>query len=302
MNSKKDIRFLVTDILLLAAAIIPLILCMLLKVLTTPASSGIEISGARIFFTIPMPIQNLPITESQTNSLAVMITITALCLYFTHGIGYKKGLKRYVIAEWIVEQTQSMIKTNMGEYFKGFPPFIAAIMGLSAFSSLMALLGLYAPTSDINIVGGWAILVFILITYYKMKCGPWHYAKSFGDPVPFLAPLNVISEVATPLSMAFRHYGNVLSGSVISVLIATALQGLSNMVLGRLPGFLGEFPLLQIGLPAVLSVYFDVFSGLLQAFIFAMLTMLYVASGFPEEEFMKRKARRLAKREKSVQN
>ena len=133
-----------------------------------------------------------------------------------------------------------------------------------------------------------------------MKCGPWHYAKSFGDPVPFLAPLNIISEFATPLSMAFRHYGNVLSGSVISVLIATALQGLSNIILGKLPGFLGEFPLFQIGLPAVLSIYFDVFSGLLQAFIFAMLTLLYVSGGFPEEEFMKRKARRLAKMQASV--
>ena len=54
----------------------------------------------------------------------------------------------------------------------------------------------------------------------------------------FLAPINFISEFATPISMSFRHYGNVLSGSVISVLIATALAGLSNMVLGNLPGFL----------------------------------------------------------------
>ena len=185
----------------------------------------------------------------------------------------------------------------MGEYFAGFAPFIGAIMGLSAFSSLIALLGLYAPTSDINIVGGWAILVFVLITYYKMKCGPVHYLKSFCDPV-LLAPLNIISEVATPISMAFRHYGNVLSGAVISVLIATALQGLSNLVLGWLPGFLGEFPFLQIGLPAILSVYFDVFSGLLQAFIFAMLTMLYVAGGYPAEDYAARKAKRAAKKAK----
>ena len=96
----------------------------------------------------------------------------------------------------------------MGEYFAGFGPFIAAILALSAFSSLMSLLGLYPPTSDINIVAGWAILVFVLITYYKFKCGPLYYLKGLAEPVPFLAPMNVISEFATPVSMAFRHYGN----------------------------------------------------------------------------------------------
>jgi len=99
----------------------------------------------------------------------------------------------------------------------------------------------------------------------------------------------VISELATPVSMSFRHYGNVLSGTVISTLIAAGLQGLSSMLLGWLPGVFGEIPFLQIGLPAVLSVYFDVFSGCLQAYIFAMLTMMYVSGGFPAEEYFKRK-------------
>lgn len=273
----------------------PLVLGMVLKVLFEPEQSGISISGALIYFTIPMPIQNLPITESQVNSALVIVTILFLCLYFTHGLTVRAELKRQHIAEWIVKQTKSLVKTNMSDYFAGFAPFVAAIMGLSAFSSLLSLIGLYPPTSDINIVGGWAILVFILITYYKMKCGPLHYVKSFGDPVPLLSPLNIISEVATPVSMAFRHYGNVLSGSVISVLVAAGLQGLSNMLLGWLPGFLGNIPFLQIGLPAILSVYFDVFSGCLQAFIFAMLTMLYIASGFPEEDYFAKRARKLQK-------
>ena len=124
-----------------------------------------------------------------------------------------------------------------------------------------------------------------------MKCGPWVYAKSFASPVA-LTPLNVISEVATPISMAFRHYGNVLSGSVVSVLVGSALQGLSASLLGWLPGALKGIPFLRIGLPAVLSIYFDVFSGCLQAFIFAMLTMLYVANGFPEELYFKRKRKK----------
>ena len=94
--------------------------------------------------------------------------------------------------------------------------------------------------------------------------------------------------------MAFRHYGNVLSGSVISVLIATALQGLSSLLLGWLPGFLGEIPFMQVGIPAVLSVYFDVFSGCLQAFIFAMLTMLYISGGFPADDWEKLKKKKAA--------
>ena len=147
------------------------------------------------------------------------------------------------MAEWAVELVEGLVKSNMGEFFAGMAPFVAAILALSAFSSLMSLIGLFSPTSDLNIVAGWAILVFILITYYKMKCGPLHYLKSFAEPVPFLAPLNIISEVATPISMAFRHYGNILSGTVISVLIAAGLQGLSAALLGWLPGFFGRlFP------------------------------------------------------------
>ncbi|MEE1054201.1 MAG: FoF1 ATP synthase subunit a [Acutalibacteraceae bacterium] len=299
MKEKKNIRFLIADILLLAGAIIPLIFGVVLNILTTPASEGISISGALIYFTIPMPIQDLPITESQVNSALVIISIFFLCLYFTHGLSVKANLKRQLIAEWIVEATGNLVKTNMGEYFSGFAAFVGAVMGLSAFSSLLSLLGLYPPTSDINIVGGWAILVFVLITYYKMKCGPWHYMKSFGEPVSVLLPINIISEFATPVSMAFRHYGNVLSGSVISVLVATGLQGLSKILLGWLPGALGKIPFLQVGMPAVLSIYFDVFSGCLQAFIFAMLTMLYIANGFPEEDYFARKARKAQKIQKA---
>ena len=217
-----------------------------------------------------------------------------LCRFFTHGLTERANTKRQLIAEWIVETTDKLVRENMGEYFKGFSPFVAAIMGLSATSSLLSLIGLYPPTSDLNIVAGWALIVFILITYYKCKCGFVHYVKSFGDPVPLLAPLNVISEVATPVSMAFRHYGNVISGSVISVLIAAALQGLSSLLLGWLPGFLGEIPFMQVGIPAVLSVYFDVFSGCLQAFIFAMLTMLYISSGFPADDWEKLKKKKAA--------
>ena len=287
-KQKNSVGFKIVDALYISGAVLPLVFCMVLKVLFNPASEGISISGALIYFEIPLPIQNLLITEAQINSWAVLITIFFVCLYFTHGLTVKAALKRQLIAEWIVEKTQGLVNANMGEFFKGYEPFIAAIMGLSAFSSLLALLGLYAPTSDINVVGGWAILTFALITYYKLKGGLLNYLKGFTEPIFIMTPLNILGEVATPVSLAFRHYGNVMSGSVIAVLIAAALQGLSNIILGWLPGFLGEIPLFQIGIPAVLSVYFDIFSSLMQAFIFAMLTMLNISGNFPQDEYEKR--------------
>ena len=95
-------------------------------------------------------------------------------------------------------------------------------------------------------------------------------------------PFNLISELATPISMAFRHFGNIMSGGVISTLVYAALAVASNAMLGLLPGALGEvlslIPIFQLGIPAVLSIYFDLFSSLMQAFIFCMLTMLYIAN------------------------
>jgi len=294
MNTK-SLGFKIKDVLYLVLAAVPIVFGIVLKMLTNPASSGISISGANIFFTLKLPIQDFPVSEAQVNSLLVIISIFWLCRYLTHGLDPRFMTKRQHFAELIVEKCKGLIKTNMGDYFKDFAPFIAAVLGLSGFSSLLSLFGMYPPTSDLNIVGGWAILVFVLITYYKSKCGPVNYVKSFGEPVAFLAPLNIISEVATPISMAFRHYGNILSGTVISVLIAAGLGGLSNIIFGWLPKFLSNIPILRIGIPAVLSIYFDVFSGLLQAFIFAMLTMLYVAGAFNEDEYFARKKRKAIK-------
>ena len=285
MGSKTKNRL--VDALYLALAIVPFLLAMTLKVLTAPATEGVSITGAMIFFTVDMPIQAWPVTEAQVNSLAVMLSMLGLCLYLTHGLQVVPGSKRQLIAEWIVEKVTNLVQNSMGERFMGFVPFIAAILGLSALSSLSSLLGLFPPTSDLNIVAGWAILVFILITYYKLQGGLWPYVKGFFTPVPLFAPMNVLGEVATPVSMSFRHYGNVLSGVIISALVGTALKGLSNM--------LGQVPFLQIGLPAILSLYFDIFSGCMQAFIFAMLTMLNIALGFPEEDYERRQAKKRKK-------
>ena len=295
MNDKQK-RFLLVDILLIVMIVAPLAAAMLLKILTTPAAEGISISGARIFFTIPMPLQDLPITEAQINSWLVMISILGVCLLLTHGLSEDRRGFRQMAAEWIVEKLDGLVSGNMEPVFSAYAPFIGSIMALSVFSSLMSLIGVFPPTSDLNVVGGWAILVFILITKNKLKAGMGSYAKGFLEPIPVMLPMNLISEVATPVSMSFRHFGNVLSGSVISALVAWALQSASAMLLGWLPGFLGEIPFLQIGLPAILSAYFDVFSGCIQAFIFSMLTMLYISNAYPGDEVIfKRASKKAAK-------
>ena len=240
------------------------------------------------------------LTEAQVNSWLVMASISALCLFLAHGLNSGIRCRRHLIAEWIVEKTDSLVHENMGDFFRAFSPFVAAIMALSLFSSLQSLLGLFPPTSDFNVVFGWSLLVFIIITHYKLKGGLGYYLKGFTEPFLPFTPLNILGEVATPISMAFRHYGNVLSGSVVSALIAAGLASVSAAVFGKLPGVLGSIPFLQVGLPAVLSIYFDVFSGCLQAFIFAMLTMLNIAGGFPEDKWLERRERKAKRKQRTT--
>ena len=299
MNKEKKklpLSFRILDIFYIVMAILPLVFGIVLDILTTPAAGkGVSIAGARIYCDIDIASGNffdIIISEAQVNSVLVILTILFVCLYLTHGLKEKIELKRQHIAEIIVEKVDSLVGENMGSEFSGFPPFIIGIMALSGLSSLLSLIGLYPPTSDINIVGGWAILVFAIITYYKLKCGPIYYAKGFMEPVFILAPINVIGEFATPISMAFRHYGNIMSGSVISVLISAFLAWASNLIFGAIT----SLPILQVGLPAIFSLYFDIFSGCLQAFIFAMLTMLNISTAFDAEEYYRRKKKKEEKK------
>ena len=97
-----------------------------------------------------------------------------------------------------------------------------------------------------------------------------------------MTPFNILSELATPISMACRHFGNILSGVVINALVYAALALASSALFGLLPGVVGDvlsqIPILDVGVPAILSVYFDWFSGVMQAFIFCMLTVLYISN------------------------
>ena len=129
---------------------------------------NISITGAKILFTIPV-FGGIPITETQVNSWIIMLVIFLICFILTRGLKVKPTSKRQIAAEWIVEKVEALVAGNMGEKFMGFAPFIAAIISLSAFSSLSALFGMYPPTADLNTIAGWSLVVFPLITFYKIK-------------------------------------------------------------------------------------------------------------------------------------
>ena len=244
---------------------------------------NLSVTGAKILFTIPI-FGGIQITETEVNAWIIILAITLLCIWLTHNLKVRPESKRQIVAEFIVKTAQNFVTGNMGVKFEQFIPFIAALFSLSAFSSLSSLLGMYAPTSDLSVLLGWALLVFVMITYAKIKTnGIGGYLKGYTTPIAVMTPFNIISELATPISMAFRHFGNIASGSVITALLYAALSVLSHAVIGWIPGILGEIPIFQIGIPAIFSIYFDVFSSFLQAFIFCMLTMMYVSAAFEAE-------------------
>lgn len=250
----------------------------------------LDISGARVFFTIPFDFPVLgkfQLSETIVVSWIVMILITGLCIWLTHDLKVENISKRQAVAELLVEKANSFVIGNMGEKFRYFIPFVAALFATSVVSNLISLIGLRSPTADLSTEAAWAVVVFVMITYQKIKAGGiGGYLKGFTQPIPVLTPFNILSELATPISMACRHFGNILSGVVINALLYGALAVASSALLGLIPGVVGDLlsqiPILDVGIPAVLSVYFDWFSGFMQAFIFCMLTTMYIANAAEE--------------------
>ena len=242
--------------------------------------NGVQVTGAKVLFKIPI-LGGIPITETVVNTWIVMALLVIVSIVLTRGLKIRPTSKRQIIAEYLVGMVNKLVHENMGAKFMRYVPFIGALFSLSMFSSLISLVGMYSPTGDRSTCLAWALLVFVLITYYKIRTQHiGGYLKGFTEPVFIMTPLNIIGEVATPISMAFRHFGNIASGAVVTLLIYSGLSALSTAVLGLIPGaagqLLSQIPIFQVGIPAVLSLYFDVFTSVLQAFIFCMLTMMYI--------------------------
>lgn len=242
----------------------------------------VTLNGAPIYFEIPI-LGGIPITATLVVTWVIMVLLTLFCVFLTRDLKVKDVSKRQAVAEFLVKTAENFVNNNMGPAFARYVPFVAALFCLSLVSSLSSLLGCFSPTADLSTEIAWAVLVFVLITATKIKTnGVLGYAKGFTQPIPVLTPFNIISELATPVSMAFRHFGNIVSGYVISTLVYAALLAANRALFGLIPGavgpVLGAIPFLDVGVPAVLSLYFDWFSSFMQAFIFCMLTTMYIAN------------------------
>ncbi len=216
------------------------------------------------------------ISESVVTGWIVILIILVLCLVLTKDLKKIPETKRQCAAEYIVKTVNNMIESNMGRDLMGYAPYIAAVFSYIIIGTLISMIGFRSITADISVTGGLALMTFTLITYTKI-----HYNGIGKYLFSFVNPLNIISEVATPVSMALRLFGNVCGGMIITMILYGALGALSASVYGLL-GLNADvyyFNIFQIGIPAVLSIYFDLFSGAIQSYVFIMLTMAYIKMG-----------------------
>ena len=293
---------------------------------------NMSVDGAFIYFTLPI-FGGIPITQTTVSSLLVTIF---LC---TASVMLGKNLKKrpdgvQVMVEKGVMMLQNMVVESMGAHNVHWTPFIGTIFLSSICGSFIGLTGfLRSSTADISCTMVWAIMVSVIIWYNSIKNNGFvGWLKGFTEPIVVMTPMNIVSEIAQPVSMGFRHFGNVAGGGVITTLIYTSLSlasaavmnlitasgwavsvvllaagaallvlwkkngklvpmifGIICAVLGffgllEVTGLLTGVPILAYGLPAVLSCYFDLFSGFVQAYVFTLLTMVYIAGSLPEPE------------------
>ena len=285
-------------------------------------------TGAYIYFTIPI-FGGINITQT-TVSLLVVSLILGFAGYFLGKNLQKHPGKLQVLTEKGVMMLRQLVCQTMGEHNAGWVPYIGTVFLSSLVGSLIGMTGfLRSTTADLSVPLTWGVMTSGIIWYHSIKNnGFLRWLKGFTEPIAVMTPMNIISEIAQPVSMAFRHFGNVAGGGVITSILYTALGMASSLIVGLLSktaiipilvlaaavglyvygqkkektvaritaivfgilallgilqytGILSDVPILQFGIPAVLSVYFDLFSGFIQAFVFSLLSMVYISSACP---------------------
>ena len=286
---------------------------------------NVSVDGAFIYYVIPI-FGGIPITQTTVSGLVVTVLLCAAFIYLGSNLKKRPDGKQ-VLVEKGVMMLYNMICDTMGAHNIHYLPLIGTIFLSSICSSLIGMTGfLRSATADLSVPLVWAGTVSVIIWRNNIKKdGLGKFLKGY------INPMNIVSEVAQPASMALRHFGNVAGGGVITSILYTALSMVSALVLnaisssgwaigtvmmvagvGLLLGMkkgklifkilagvlfaLGLFgllqaldvlsgvPLLAFGIPAVLSLYFDLFSGFVQALVFSLLSMVYISSSCPEPE------------------
>ena len=265
--------------------------------------SLIEVAGARIILAIPylqelssgIPLLEMGNVVTQTTvSLIVVTALLTLIAYFATRTLKKRPGGAQVVVEKLTTMLYNLVRDTMGEHNLKFAPYIGTLFLSSIFCTLIGMTQILpSATKDLSVTLAWALVTTGMVWYNNIKnfgFGTW--LKGFTEPIVVMTPMNIVSEIAQPISLAFRHFGNVAGGSVLTSLIYAALGGLTQLVFGWLPDqILQIFPtVFQIGIPAVLSLYFDLFSGFVQALVFSLLTMVYVGGACPPPEELEAKS------------
>ena len=218
--------------------------------------------------------QELWITNTHVALLLVVLTLAVFSLAANRAI--KKADPNEVpgtflnIIELLVELVDNLTRNNMGEkHFSKFSNYIGTLFAFLLVANLSGLFGLRPPTADYGVTLGLALITFVLIHYNGFKYEKAGHVTKLFSPV-ILTPINIIGEIATPMSMSLRLFGNILSGTVMM-----------GLLYGLLPKLLQFFIWPIFG---GLHVYFDVFSGAIQSYVFCMLTMVFISQCFGEED------------------
>ena len=206
-------------------------------------------------FTIPI-FGGIEVAESVVITWVIMAFMLILAICMTRNLKVQNPGKRQVILETAVCGLQNMVKGIIGEEGAGYVPYLVTVIVYIGISNIIGLFGMKPPTKDLNVTGALAIMSIILIEYSGIHAkGVKRWAKSFAEPVAVVAPLNVLEIFIRPLSLCMRLFGNVLGAFVIMKLIEYVLP---------------------VGLPVIFSAYFDLFDGLIQAYVFVFLTGLFM--------------------------
>ena len=271
-------------------------------------------NGARIILAIPalqkisesIPIIELGniLTVTAVSLFAVTVLLIILAKLLTRKLTKRPG-RVQVVLEKLVTMLYGLVRDTMGEHNIKFAPYIGTLFLSSIVGTLIGMTQIIpSVTSDLSVTLAWALVTTGMVWYNNIKnFGFKAWLKGFTEPIVVMTPMNIVSEIAQPISLAFRHFGNVAGGGVLTALIYAALGGLSHAIFVWLPDTVLGFipPVLQVGIPAFLSIYFDLFSGFVQALVFSLLTMVYVGGACPPpEEIPEDRRKKLEKKAKKA--
>ena len=243
----------------------------------------ISVNGPKIYFEIPI-FGGIRITQTTISLLAVTILLIVAGALLARNLTKRPG-RAQVIVEKLVSMLYNLVEDTMGKHNLVFAPYIGTLFLSSIVGTLIGMTQIFrSTTADLSVTLAWALVTSVMVWYNNIKnFGFKTWLKGFTEPIVVMTPMNIVSEIAQPISMAFRHFGNVAGGSVLTSLIYGALAALTSLLFSWLPQAVAAVfpPIFQVGIPAFLSIYFDLFSGFVQALVFSLLTMVYVGGACP---------------------